>query len=122
VLHNSFWFGALNAVDAASASPFCSTWRMHSLRPFTTANLGGMCRPSSLHSTLTQVTYQQALAAVFIEGWIFIAISLTGVRGKLVSLVPKSIMLATAGGIGLFLVRHVFNMYHNTIPSSHHVL
>jgi AGZA family xanthine/uracil permease-like MFS transporter len=28
---------------------------------------------------------------------------LAGVRGKLVSLVPKSIMLATAGGIGLFL-------------------
>jgi AGZA family xanthine/uracil permease-like MFS transporter len=50
-----------------------------------------------------QITYQEALAAVFIEGWIFIIISLTGVRGRLVSLVPKSIMLATAGGIGLFL-------------------
>eukprot|EP00879_Flechtneria_rotunda_P028146 GHRR01030225.1.p1 GENE.GHRR01030225.1~~GHRR01030225.1.p1 ORF type:complete len:225 (+),score=33.25 GHRR01030225.1:721-1395(+) len=49
------------------------------------------------------LTYQEALAAVFIEGWIFIAISLTGVRGRLVSLIPKSIMLATAGGIGLFL-------------------
>lgn len=52
---------------------------------------------------LVQITYQEALAAVFIEGWIFIIISLTGVRGRLVSLVPKSIMLATAGGIGLFL-------------------
>ncbi|KIY95064.1 putative MFS transporter, AGZA family, xanthine/uracil permease, partial [Monoraphidium neglectum] len=50
-----------------------------------------------------KVTYQQALAAVFIEGWIFIFISLTGVRGRLVSLVPKAIMLATAGGIGIFL-------------------
>jgi AGZA family xanthine/uracil permease-like MFS transporter len=40
---------------------------------------------------------------VFVEGWIFILISLTGIRGRLVSLVPKSIMLATAGGIGLFL-------------------
>lgn len=28
---------------------------------------------------------------------------LPGVRGRIVSLVPKSIMLATAGGIGLFL-------------------
>jgi hypothetical protein len=37
---------------------------------------------------------------VFIEGWIFIIISLTGVRGRLVSLVPKSIMLATAGAAG----------------------
>lgn len=50
-----------------------------------------------------KITYQEALAAVFVEGWIFIFISLTGVRGRLVSLVPKCIMLATAGGIGLFL-------------------
>jgi AGZA family xanthine/uracil permease-like MFS transporter len=49
------------------------------------------------------ISYQEALAAVFIEGWIFILISVSGVRGKMVSLVPKSIMLATAGGIGLFL-------------------
>ncbi len=34
---------------------------------------------------------------------IFIFISVTGVRTKFVQLVPKSIMLATAGGIGLFL-------------------
>jgi xanthine/uracil/vitamin C permease (AzgA family) len=27
----------------------------------------------------------------------------TGIRGRIVSLVPKCIMLATAGGIGLFL-------------------
>lgn len=27
---------------------------------------------------LPQITYQEALAAVFIEGWIFIFISLTG--------------------------------------------
>jgi xanthine/uracil/vitamin C permease (AzgA family) len=40
---------------------------------------------------------------VFVEGWIFLAISLVGIRGKLVSAVPKCIMLATAGGIGLFL-------------------
>jgi AGZA family xanthine/uracil permease-like MFS transporter len=50
-----------------------------------------------------QITYQEALAAAFVEGWIFIAISLTGVRGRMVSLVPKCLMLATAGGIGLFL-------------------
>lgn len=37
---------------------------------------------------------------MFVEGWIFIIISLTGVRGRLVSLVPKSIMLATAGAAG----------------------
>jgi AGZA family xanthine/uracil permease-like MFS transporter len=49
------------------------------------------------------VTYQQAMAAVFVEGWIFILISLSGMRGKIIQLIPKSIMLATGGGIGLFL-------------------
>lgn len=50
-----------------------------------------------------QISYKQAVAAVFIEGWIFVFIALTGVRGKLIQLVPKSVMLATAGGIGIFL-------------------
>jgi xanthine/uracil/vitamin C permease (AzgA family) len=66
----------------------------------------GLCCPAFTLPRICivlQITYQEALAAVFIEGWIFILISLTGVRGRLVSLVPKSIMLATAGGIGLFL-------------------
>lgn len=43
------------------------------------------------------------MAAAFIEGWIFLFISVTGVRGHVIRLVPKSVMLATAGGIGLFL-------------------
>jgi AGZA family xanthine/uracil permease-like MFS transporter len=49
------------------------------------------------------LTYSEALAACFIEGWIFILLSVSGVRGKLIQLVPKAIMLSTAGGIGLFL-------------------
>eukprot|EP00798_Chlamydomonas_sp_ICE-L_P022192 gene22192-29252_t len=49
------------------------------------------------------VTYEDALAAAFIEGWIFIFISITGVRGRLVELIPKDIMYATAAGIGMFL-------------------
>lgn len=49
------------------------------------------------------MTYGQALAAAFVEGWIFIFIALTGVRGKIIQLIPKTVMLATAGGIGMFL-------------------
>jgi hypothetical protein len=33
-----------------------------------------------------RVTYKQALAAAFVEGWIFIFISVTGVRGRLVEM------------------------------------
>jgi hypothetical protein len=40
-----------------------------------------------------QITYQTALTAVFIESFIFLAISLTGLRGRMIELVPKHIML-----------------------------
>ena len=50
-----------------------------------------------------KVTYQQALTAAFIEGWIFIAIALLGIRGKIVKLIPRCILLSTSAGIGLFL-------------------
>ncbi|KAG2430674.1 hypothetical protein HYH02_013671 [Chlamydomonas schloesseri] len=49
------------------------------------------------------ITYQDALAAAFIEGWIFFVISISGLRGKITQIVPKCVMLATSGGIGLFL-------------------
>ena len=49
------------------------------------------------------ISYQQALAAVFIEGWIFVLLSISGLRSGALSLVPRATMLATAGGIGLFL-------------------
>jgi MFS superfamily sulfate permease-like transporter len=45
-----------------------------------------------------RVTYKQALAAVFVEGFIFLAISVSGVRGRLVELIPRHIMYATAAG------------------------
>ncbi len=37
------------------------------------------------------------------QGWIFIILAVTGARGKLIQLVPRSVMLATSAGIGLFL-------------------
>ena len=45
-----------------------------------------------------QVTYQTALGAVFVEGWIFVILAVTGLRMRLIRLVPKSIMLATSAG------------------------
>ncbi len=35
------------------------------------------------------VSYQEALAAIFIEGWIFIAISIVGIRQRLIGLLPR---------------------------------
>ncbi|KAL4443804.1 hypothetical protein ABPG75_011541 [Micractinium tetrahymenae] len=50
-----------------------------------------------------RVAYNAALSAVFIEGFIFMLVTILGVRSKLVELIPRSIMLATSAGIGLFL-------------------
>ena len=35
------------------------------------------------------VSYQEALAAIFIEGWIFIIISILGIRQRLIGLLPR---------------------------------
>lgn len=49
------------------------------------------------------VPYNLALTAVFIEGLIFIGLSLIGMRQWFVKVVPNSLKIATACGIGLFL-------------------
>lgn len=49
------------------------------------------------------VPYRVALAATFVEGWIFFALALFGMRQWLARAIPRSIKLATSVGIGLFL-------------------
>ncbi|KAJ9604296.1 hypothetical protein H2200_011130 [Cladophialophora chaetospira] len=49
------------------------------------------------------VPYRLALTAVFIEGFIFVFLSLVGMRQWLVGLIPSSLKIASTAGIGLFL-------------------
>ncbi|TVY24335.1 putative xanthine/uracil permease [Lachnellula hyalina] len=49
------------------------------------------------------VTYELALTAVFVEGFIFVALSLLGMRQWLARVIPTSIKLASSVGIGLYL-------------------
>lgn len=49
------------------------------------------------------ISYRLALTAVFVEGFIFIFLSLIGMRQWLVKLIPASIKVASGVGIGLFL-------------------
>ncbi|KAI7872421.1 permease family-domain-containing protein [Spinellus fusiger] len=49
------------------------------------------------------VTYETALAAVFIEGLIFFILSIFGIRQWLARLIPLSIKVAMGCGIGLYL-------------------
>ncbi|EKS4343791.1 NCS2 family permease [Clostridium sporogenes] len=48
-------------------------------------------------------TWQQALAAVFISGIIFIIITVTSIREKIVEALPENLKIAITGGIGLFI-------------------
>jgi len=49
------------------------------------------------------ITYREALAAVFMEGWIFFFLSLLGLRQWLARVMPQSLVLAVGAGIGLFI-------------------
>jgi AGZA family xanthine/uracil permease-like MFS transporter len=49
------------------------------------------------------VPWPVALAAVFVEGVLFLALAVTGVRAALLRAIPTSIKIATMSGIGLFL-------------------
>ena len=48
-------------------------------------------------------TWQEALAAVFISGVLFIIITVTSIREKIVDALPQNLKLAISGGIGLFI-------------------
>lgn len=48
-------------------------------------------------------TWQQALGVVFISGVIFLILTLTGLRQKIIESIPESIRMAIGAGIGLFI-------------------
>ena len=48
-------------------------------------------------------TWQQGLAAILISGILFIIITLTSIREKIVDSIPKNLKFAISAGIGLFI-------------------
>lgn len=48
-------------------------------------------------------TWQEGLAAVFISGVLFVIITLTSIREKIVQAIPKNLKFAITAGIGLFI-------------------
>ncbi|PKI50354.1 hypothetical protein CRG98_029234 [Punica granatum] len=49
------------------------------------------------------IPYRTALAVVLVEGCAFLAISALGLRARLARLIPQSVRLASAAGLGLFI-------------------
>ncbi|MGO1369007.1 MAG: NCS2 family permease [Senegalia sp. (in: firmicutes)] len=57
-------------------------------------------------------TWQEALAAVFISGILFIILTITGLREAIVDALPDSLKRAIGGGIGLFISLIGFQQGH----------
>ena len=49
------------------------------------------------------MSWQAALAAVFVSGVIFVVISVTGIRKAIINAIPKQLKLAIGAGIGFFI-------------------
>jgi AGZA family xanthine/uracil permease-like MFS transporter len=63
-------------------------------------------------------TWQVALAAVFIEGLIFVVLSLTNVREALFNAIPGTLKLGVSVGIGLFICFIGLQDAHISVSSS----
>lgn len=48
-------------------------------------------------------SWQLGLAAVFVSGLVFLALSLSGIREKIINAIPNDLKYAVGGGIGLFI-------------------
>jgi len=67
------------------------------------------------------VKYELALTAIFIEGFVFVGLSLLGLRQWLARAIPASIKLASGVGIGLYLskLEPIFLMMKTNVSSYH---
>ncbi|HMH13992.1 MAG TPA: NCS2 family permease [Edaphobacter sp.] len=64
------------------------------------------------------IPWQSALGAVFLSGVIFLALTFTGLRQRLVAAIPHQLHAAVGGGIGLFIAFIGFRNAGIIVPSS----
>ncbi len=64
------------------------------------------------------VPWQSALGAVFLSGVIFLALTFTGIRQRLVGAIPHQLHAAVGGGIGLFIAFIGFRNAGIIVPSA----
>jgi len=96
--------GALVTVTAISAAT--ATALMALLTNYPLALAPGMGINSFFTYTIclgAGVPWQQALGMVFVNGCVFLLLSLTGVRERIIEAIPYSLKLAITAGIGLFI-------------------
>lgn len=96
--------GALVTATCLSAAITCVLMGLFANLPFALASGMGL-NAYFAYTVVGQmgVSWEVALSAVFIEGIIFIILSLFKIREAVVNAIPKNMKLAVTGGIGLFI-------------------
>jgi len=95
-------FDSLVAVTALSAGIATVLMGIYAKKPFALAPGMGL-NAYFAYTVAPKYGWKVALAAVFLEGLIFIALTLTGVRSGVIEIIPRSQKYAIGAGIGLFL-------------------
>lgn len=67
------------------------------------AQAGQTCANTTSECLGTQIPYEKALAATFLEGIVFLACCFLGLRRHMLKAFPKSVLMAGAAGIGCFI-------------------
>ncbi|MFK8183127.1 MAG: NCS2 family permease [Phormidesmis sp.] len=97
-------FGELAIATALSAALATAIMGLYAKLPFGLAPGMGINAYFTFAVVLgLGVDWRAALGAVFIEGLIFIALTVTKVRSQIIALIPDAIKHATTAGIGLFI-------------------
>ena len=96
--------GALVTATCLAAAIACILMGLFANLPFALASGMGL-NAYFAYTVVGQmgISWQVALTAVFVEGIIFILLSLFKVREAVVNAIPKNMKLAVTGGIGLFI-------------------
>lgn len=96
--------GALVTATCLSAAIACILMGIFANLPFALASGMGL-NAYFAYTVVGQmgVSWKVALTAVFVEGIIFIILSLFKVREAVINAIPKNMKLAVTGGIGLFI-------------------
>lgn len=96
--------GALVTATCLSAAIACILMGLFANLPFALASGMGL-NAYFAYTVVGQmgISWEVALTAVFVEGIIFIILSLFKIREAVVNAIPKNMKLAVTGGIGLFI-------------------
>ena len=95
-------FSSLVAVTALSAGLTTILMGLYAKKPFALAPGMGL-NAYFAYTVAPKYGWKVALAAVFVEGLIFIGLTLTKVRSAIIHAIPRSQKYAIGAGIGLFL-------------------